>query len=127
MCIRSSAYNVSTTVCILLLQKYFYFRPKGAPAPLPPPPLPLDLSLMVVEVNALDKVAMILWLCVRLVRCAQKAIKSLSRTERVDHDRAKVKLVEQLEPTSNYALYEAEFQAQRKQPGEHWALLGKGI
>ena len=65
-----------------------------------------------------------LWLRVRLVGRAQKAVKSLSAEDRADYAKAKEQLTKRFEPESICALYEAEFQARKKQD---WTTFGEDL
>ena len=64
---------------------------------------------------------------VSLVGHAQKAVKSLSAEDRADYAKAKEQLTKRFEPESKCALYEAEFQARKKQPVEDWATFGEDL
>ena len=87
----------------------------------------LDHFETVAEVNGWDNAAKALWLRVRLVGRAQKAVKSLSAEDRADYAKAKEQLTKRFEPESKCALYEAEFQARKKQPVEDWATFGEDL
>ena len=87
----------------------------------------LDHFETVAEVNGWDNAAKALWLRVRLVGRAQKAVKSLSAEDRAEYAKAKEQLTKRFEPESKCALYEAEFQARKKQPVEDWATFGEDL
>ena len=77
--------------------------------------------------NGWDNAEKALWLRVSLVGRAQKAVKSLSAEDRADYAKAKEQLTKRFEPESKCALYEAEFQARKKQPVEDWATFGEDL
>ncbi len=81
----------------------------------------------VAEVNGWDDAAKALWLRVRLVGRAQSVFKRFAAADRTDYAKARKLLKERFEPDSKCALYEAEFQARRKQPTEDWAAFGEDL